>query len=425
MADFFISYASEDRQRVAPIADFLESQGWSVWWDRRLNAGTSFDREIERELDAASCVVVVWSKFSIESDWVRAEAEEGLTRGALVPVLIDPVRPPLAFRRIQAQDISGGFNDSAKTDLVKAVSRMLDSPANPAPSPAYDSAVNHEQEIRYTRSSDRNRLAWTRTGNGPPLVRVLNWSSNLEREWSQESSRRFIDMLSSCFTYIRYNGRGGGLSETRPEFTYHFEERYRDFEAVMQACGEEKVIVFGVSEGAPTAVTWAANNPDRVTHLILLGAGNCIPIPEDRAHKLEWFYKTIEACWAKNATMPVRLMKSMFGFDLPGSEIDDHDMVKMMKDMHTAEVAAKIMQQALFSASQTDLEELAPKIQAPTLLIHSRNDVLVPPEQSQWLASLIPQAKLMLIDSKNHAAGFIGSYDELVTAEIRNFVGIT
>ena len=96
----------------------------------------------------------------------------------------------------------------------------------------------------------------------------------------------------------------------------------------------------------------------------------------------------------------------------------------MMKDMHTAEVAGKIMQQAVFTGSQVNLEELAPKIQAPTLLIHSRDDVLVPPEQSQWLASLIPQAKLMLIDSKNHAPGFIGSYDELVTEEIRNFVGV-
>jgi len=424
VADFFISYASEDRERVAPIADFLESKGWSVWWDRRLNAGTSFDREIERELDAASCVLVVWSKFSIESDWVRTEAEEGMTRSALVPILIDPVRPPLAFRRIQAQDISNGFNESAKSDLVDAVTRMLGSPTNTVKSPNYDAVANHEQEISYTRSSDKNRLAWTMTGNGPALVRVLNWSSNLEHEWSQESSRRFIDMLSSCFTYIRYNGRGGGLSETKPEFSYSFEERYRDFEAVMDACGEDKVIIFGVSEGAPTAVTWAANNPDRVTHLVLLGAANCIPVPEENTHQVEWFYKTIEACWAKSATMPVRLMKSMFGFDLPGSEIDDHDLVKMMKDMHSAEVAAKIMQQAIFTGSQVDLEEIAPKIKVPTLLIHSRNDVLVPPEQSQWLASLIPQAKLMLIDSKNHAPGFIGSYDELVTEEIKNFVGI-
>lgn len=59
VADVFISYASEDRERVAPVADFLESSGWSVWWDRHLNVGISFDREIERELDAASCVLVV------------------------------------------------------------------------------------------------------------------------------------------------------------------------------------------------------------------------------------------------------------------------------------------------------------------------------------------------------------------------------
>ena len=424
MADIFISYASEDRARVEPLADLLQSNGWSVWWDKQLNAGTSFDREIERELDASRCVVVVWSKFSIESDWVRAEAEEGLSRNALVPVLLDPVRPPLAFRRIQAQDICNGLSVEAQADLVTAVSRMVGDPADQTESATYDASVNQEQEIRYTRSADQNRLAWTRTGTGPALVRVLNWSSNLESEWSLASSRQFIDLLSKNFSYIRYNGRGGGLSETRPEFSYSFEERYRDLDAIMDACGEDKVVVFGISEGAPTAVTWAANNPDRVTHLVLLGAANCIPVPDSEASKFEWFHKTIEACWGKSATMPVRLMKSMFGFDLPGSNVNDYELVNLMKTMHSAEVAAKIMQQAVFSSVQANLEQNAPKIKVPTLLIHSRDDVLVPKEQSQWLASLIPQARLMLIDSKNHAPGFIGSYDELVSAELKSFVGV-
>jgi hypothetical protein len=72
VADIFVSYASEDRERVAPIAAFLESQGWTVWWDRRLDAGTSFDREIERELDAASCVLV----SAVNSRWLAARIPE-------------------------------------------------------------------------------------------------------------------------------------------------------------------------------------------------------------------------------------------------------------------------------------------------------------------------------------------------------------
>jgi len=101
MADIFVSYASEDLERVKPLVAALEKQGWSVWWDRELVAGPSFDKEIERALDAAHCVVVVWSRTSIESRWVRTEANEGIEREVLVPLLIDNVKPPLAFRIAQ------------------------------------------------------------------------------------------------------------------------------------------------------------------------------------------------------------------------------------------------------------------------------------------------------------------------------------
>ena len=104
MTDVFISYSSEDRDRVRPLVATLERGGWDVWWDRQIDAGVAFDREIERAIDEAKCIVVVWSSTSVESEWVRTEAGEGLEKGNLVPVLIEDVKPPLAFRRIQAID---------------------------------------------------------------------------------------------------------------------------------------------------------------------------------------------------------------------------------------------------------------------------------------------------------------------------------
>ncbi len=106
MADVFVSYSSRERDRVVPIVEAIQQRGWSVWWDRKIDAGTTFDREIEVNLDEAKCVVVVWSQDSVESDWVRTEAHEGLTRGILVPVAIDKVRPPLAFRLTQTVDLT-------------------------------------------------------------------------------------------------------------------------------------------------------------------------------------------------------------------------------------------------------------------------------------------------------------------------------
>ena len=106
MADIFISYASEDRSRVELLAEALEEQGWSVWWDRTIPPGKTFDQVIEEAIDASRCVVVLWSKKSIKSDWVKEEANIGKERKILVPTKIDPVDLPLGFGRIQAADLT-------------------------------------------------------------------------------------------------------------------------------------------------------------------------------------------------------------------------------------------------------------------------------------------------------------------------------
>lgn len=114
MVDVFVSYSSKDRDRVRPIVEALNDVGWTVWWDREIGAGTAFDREIEKAIDVAKCVVVVWSADSVESEWVRNEANEGLEKNNLVPVLIEPVRPPLAFRRIQTIDLCESLDNIAQ-----------------------------------------------------------------------------------------------------------------------------------------------------------------------------------------------------------------------------------------------------------------------------------------------------------------------
>lgn len=101
MADIFVSYASEDRERVRPLVNALEARGFTVWWDSRIDIGSSYDREIEHQLKAASCVVTVWSEASVDSDWVRDETQDGLDRNILVPIQIDDCRLPLGFRRTQ------------------------------------------------------------------------------------------------------------------------------------------------------------------------------------------------------------------------------------------------------------------------------------------------------------------------------------
>jgi hypothetical protein len=105
MAAIFLSYAREDEPRARTLATALESRGWSVFWDRRIPHGKDFNAHIQQQLDDARCIVVLWSKASLASHFVRDEATEGLN-GRLVPALIEAVRQPLGFRQLQAADLS-------------------------------------------------------------------------------------------------------------------------------------------------------------------------------------------------------------------------------------------------------------------------------------------------------------------------------
>jgi hypothetical protein len=106
MSDIFISYNNEDRARAQLFARALEGRGWSIFWDRTIPTGKTWRDTIGKELGEARCVIVLWSKTSIESEWVREEADEAKARRVLLPVRIDDVRPPIGFRGIQTADLA-------------------------------------------------------------------------------------------------------------------------------------------------------------------------------------------------------------------------------------------------------------------------------------------------------------------------------
>ena len=122
--DIFLSYSSKDRDRVKPIVETFETQGWKVWWDVRIPYGKSFDRHIEEQLEASEVVVVVWSKDSIKSEWVLEEANEGKERQVLIPLSIDDVRPPFGFRRIQAANLVGWKKGMASSEMQKLLDHL-------------------------------------------------------------------------------------------------------------------------------------------------------------------------------------------------------------------------------------------------------------------------------------------------------------
>lgn len=113
MVDVFVSYKAEDRTRIAPLVQALETDGLSVWWDAHIAGGDAWREAILRNLESAKCVLVIWSRRSVgpKGEFVRDEASHALRRRAYCPIRIDKVEPPLGFGETQALDLTGWKGD--------------------------------------------------------------------------------------------------------------------------------------------------------------------------------------------------------------------------------------------------------------------------------------------------------------------------
>jgi membrane-associated phospholipid phosphatase len=140
MADIFISYAKEDIEHARALDNILTTHGWTVFWDRDLLPGPNFREVLAEELNRARCVIVLWSRLSVKSNWVIDEADQGLREGRLVSVLLDDILPPLGFRQGQAAQLWDGKSRTLEIDqLLKGVAAVIaqstEQPPSPEPSP--------------------------------------------------------------------------------------------------------------------------------------------------------------------------------------------------------------------------------------------------------------------------------------------------
>ena len=135
MAKVFLSYDREDLAKAKSVASYLEEAGHAVWWDRNIRGGAQYSKEIERALEDSDAVVVLWSAASVNSEWVRDEAAEGRDRGRLIPVLLEPVKPPMGFRQFQTIDVTDWSSKPSKRApmLLDALSTGATAPQRTPP----------------------------------------------------------------------------------------------------------------------------------------------------------------------------------------------------------------------------------------------------------------------------------------------------
>lgn len=259
--------------------------------------------------------------------------------------------------------------------------------------------MTERQRLRFCNSADGVRLAYASVGSGPPLVKAANWLSHVEYDWRSPIWRHWIDGLSRRHTLIRYDTRGCGLSDREPA-EISFEAWVRDLEAVVDALGLERFPLLGISQGAAVAVAYAVRHPERVSHLLLYGA-----YPRGRLRRgsgqaaveeVLLMSRIIELCWGTSDSSFRKVFAAQF---MPGASPELMDAFDELQRISASSADAR---RSLQTSAQIDVTDLAPRVSCPTLMMHGRQDGRIPFEEGRMFASLIPGARFLPLESRNH-----------------------
>jgi len=271
--------------------------------------------------------------------------------------------------------------------------------ANAAMERSTDAIRRLAQRIRFCVSRDGTRIAYATCGAGPPLVLVAHFMGHLTVEWDSPVWGPWIDMLACRHTLIRYDGRGCGLSD-RERVQISLDRAVEDLEAVIEAAEAANFILLGITSGGAIAMTYAAQHPERITHLILYGAYTRGRIarattPEQR-EDAQLQIKAVRVGWAQDNPAFRQLYTSLWIPDATAEQARAFN--EQIRVSTTPENATKLMKMAF----GFDLRDAATRVRCPTLVLHVRDDAVAPFEEGRMLAGLIRGARFVQFESRNH-----------------------
>lgn len=256
-----------------------------------------------------------------------------------------------------------------------------------------------QQRVHFTRSFDGARIAYGMSGSGPPLVKVGTFMSHLEYDWESPVWRHWLEEFTREHTLIRYDERGNGLSDWDVA-DISFEAWVRDLEAVVDAAGLDQFSLFANSQGGTVGVAYTVRNPGRVKRLILYGA-----------YARGWLHRDLTVDQLEEEKLIINLMRVGWGRENPAfrqvfaTQLRPHATIEelrafdeQMRISTSPENAARLESEM----HRTDVRHLAPLVNVPTLVLHPRKDAAVPFEEGRLLASLIPNAQFVTLESENH-----------------------
>jgi DNA-binding SARP family transcriptional activator/pimeloyl-ACP methyl ester carboxylesterase len=253
-------------------------------------------------------------------------------------------------------------------------------------------------QVQFCRTSDDVRIAYACVGDGPPVVWAAHWLSHLSFSWESPVWRHWTEEFAKDHAFVHYDERGNGLSDwENPEFSV--DAFVRDLEAVVDALGLDRFALLGSSKGGSTAMAYAARHPERVSHLILYGTfaqGWRIQANGANVEFREAMITLIRQGWAQDNPAIRQILTSLL---LPDATLEEMGWFNDLQRISaSAENAARLLQ----SLGEINVLDLLPGIAAPTLVLHCRDDASVSYEEGRLIASRIPRARLVALESRNH-----------------------
>jgi len=255
------------------------------------------------------------------------------------------------------------------------------------------------QRIRFLRTSDGIRLAWAEAGTGPLLLKAANWMTHLEFEWESPVWRHWIQFFSSHFRFIRYDERGCGMSDWDVG-KLSMERWIADLEEVADAAApQQRFVLLGISQGAAVCVGYAARHPERVSRMVLYGGygrGFFQRGKVDAHHEYRAILEVIKLGWGKENPAFRQLFTSRFS---PGGT---PQQLAWFNELCQRTTSPTMAAELLDMRGNINVADQLAQVRVPTLVIHAREDNVVPLSEGRLLAATIPDAQFVMLESKNH-----------------------
>ena len=254
-------------------------------------------------------------------------------------------------------------------------------------------------DIRFCTSADGTRIAYARSGQGYPVVKAAHWMTHIEHDWTSPIWRPWLERFSRHFTFVRYDIRGCGLSD-RDVADLSVDAWVRDLEAVVDAAKLDRFALLGASQGGVIALEYAARHPERVSDLVLVGAYSQGPLLRAKtgAEREEFatLLKVVEVGWGKADPSFRQIFSSHF---LPDGNLDHFRSFNELQRLSTsAQTAGRLMQ----AWSGANADAAARRVRCPTLVAHARGDLRVPFDEGRRIAGLVPGARFLPLETRNH-----------------------